>query len=210
MLLSEQIHSIANDVGDITNRAYMVAPSLVQDLQGLQVKMRSLYEAAAEFEPSREEIREVEHILKGYPSKKKRLALAKIQQIKSWMLQADSIFSMSGLSCSPQKERIQGGVILATAERILEAEETLIERVCFSEKIQKWSDEVSIIEVALAGLPVRLRSLIACRYFGNLPVDEVCDRMAISRPTYYRLRDEAFIDFQKAHNNLNGIALEAA
>ena len=161
--------------------------------------MRGLYEAVLEIEPSREDLQKAERILREYPRKKRRLALAMAEQVKAWNKQAEGIGMMGGPSCPSQEERVQGGVAVAVAQKILEAEEALYERIRFTGKVQEWSDEVRIIEVALAGLPVRLRSLIACRYFGNLPVDEVCDRLSISRPTYYRCRDDALMDFLEAY-----------
>ena len=199
MLVSEQIVTLSGHVSEITNKAYSCAPMLVSDLQALSGDLCGLYEQVLEIEPSREDLQQAERILREYPRKKRRLALAMAEQIKLWMQQADGVDSMGGPSCPSQGERVDGGTAVATAQRILEAEEALYERIRFTDKVQEWSDEVRIIEVALAGLPVRLRSLIACRYFGNLPVDEVCDRLMISRPTYYRCRDDALVDFLEAY-----------
>lgn len=202
MLVSEQVLTLSNKVGVLTNKAYAMAPMLVSDLQALSGDLRGLYEAVLEIEPSREDLQKAERILREYPRKKRRLALAMAEQIKAWMQQADGVSSMGGPSCPAQGERVDGGVVIATAQKILEAEEALYERIRFTDKVQEWSDEVRIIEVALAGLPVRLRSLIACRYFGGLPIDEVCDRVMISRAHYYRLRDEALLSFADTHNML--------
>lgn len=201
MLVSEQILTLSGRVSEITNKAYATAPMLVSDLTGLSSDLRGLYEAVLEIEPSREDLQQAERILREYPRKKRRLALAMAEQIKAWLKQADGVDSMGGPSCPSQGERVDGGTAIATAQRILEAEEALYERIRFTDKVQEWSDEVRIIEVALAGLPVRLRSLIACRYFGNLPVDEVCDRLSISRPHYYRLRDDALLGFQTVYSD---------
>jgi hypothetical protein len=202
MLVSEAVLCLSNKVGVLTNKAYQMAPMLVSDLQSLTGDLRGLYEAVLEIEPSREDLQQAERILREYPRKKRRLALAMAEQVKAWTKQAEGVSSMGGPSCPAQGERVQGGVALSTAQKILEAEEALYERIRFTDKVQAWSDEVRIVEVALAGLPVRLRSLIACRYFGNLPVDEVCDRIAISRPHYYRLRDDALLDFQRTYEIL--------
>jgi hypothetical protein len=202
VLVSEQIVTLSGRVSEITNKAYATAPMLVSDLQGLSSDLRGLYEAVLEIEPSREELRNAERILREYPKKKRRLALAMLAQVRLWNKQADGVSAMGGPSCPSQEERVQGGVAVAVAQKILEAEEALYERIRFTDKVQEWSDEVRIIEVALAGLPVRLRSLIACRYFGGLPIDEVCDRVMISRAHYYRLRDEALISFADTHNIL--------
>ena len=202
MLVSEQILTLSGRVSEITNKAYSCAPMLVSDLQGLSSDLRGLYEAVLEIEPSREDLQKAERILREYPRKKRRLALAMAEQVKAWMKQANGVSSMGGPSCPAQGERVDGGVVIATAQKILEAEEALYERIRFTGTVQEWSDEVRIIEVALAGLPVRLRSLIACRYFGGLPIDEVCDRVMISRAHYYRLRDEALISFADTHNIL--------
>ena len=202
MLVSEQILTLSGRVSEITNKAYATAPMLVSDLQALSGDLRGLYDAVLEIEPSREDLQKAERILREYPRKKRRLALAMAEQVKAWMKQANGVASMGGPSCPSQEERVQGGVVIATAQKILEAEEALYERIRFTDKVQEWSDEVRIIEVALAGLPVRLRSLIACRYFGGLPIDEVCDRVMISRAHYYRLRDEALLSFADTHNML--------
>ena len=202
MLVSEQVLTLSNKVGVLTNKAYSCAPALVSDLQGLSTDLRGLYEQVLEIEPSREDLQRAERILKDYPRKKRRLALAMVEQKQKWILQADGIDSMGGPSCPSQGERVDGGVALAVAQKILEAEEALYERIRYSDKVQEWSDEVRIIEVALAGLPVRLRSLVACRYFGGLPIDEVCDRVMVSKTHYYRLRDEALANFADAHNML--------
>ena len=202
MLVSEQVLTLSNRVGVLTNKAYQCAPMLVSDLQALTGDLRGLYEAVLEIEPSREDLQKAERILREYPRKKRRLALAMAEQVKAWMKQANGVSSMGGPSCPAQGERVDGGVVIATAQKILEAEEALYERIRFTGTVQEWSDEVRIIEVALAGLPVRLRSLIACRYFGGLPIDEVCDRVMISRAHYYRLRDEALISFADTHNIL--------
>jgi len=202
VLVSEQVLTLSNRVGVLTNKAYQCAPMLVSDLQALTGDLRGLYEAVLEIEPSREDLQKAERILREYPRKKRRLALAMAEQVKAWMKQANGVSSMGGPSCPAQGERVDGGVVIATAQKILEAEEALYERIRFTGTVQEWSDEVRIIEVALAGLPVRLRSLIACRYFGGLPIDEVCDRVMISRAHYYRLRDEALISFADTHNIL--------
>lgn len=200
MLVSEQVLTLSNKVCVLTNKAYVEAPALVSDLMALSGDLRGLYEAVLEIEPSREDLQKAERILREYPRMKRRLALAMAEQVKAWNKQAEWIRMMGGPSCPSQGERVDGGVALAVAQKILEAEEALYERIRFSDKVQKWSDEVRIIEVALAGLPVRLRSLIACRYFGGLPIDEVCDRVMVSKTHYYRLRDEALASFAEAHN----------
>jgi len=210
VLVSEQVLTLSNKVGVLANRAYAIAPELAADLQGVLAGLRGLYEAVSEIEPSREDLQRAERILKDYPRKKRRLALAMVEQKQKWILQADGIDSMGGPSCPSQGERVDGGVALAVAQKILEAEEALYERIRFSDKVQKWSDDVRIIEVAMAGLPVRLRSLIACRYFGNLPVDEVCDRLMISRPHYYRLRDDALLDFISVHDDFHALECDQA
>jgi len=202
VLVSEQILTLSGRVSEITNKAYSCAPMLVSDLQGLSSDLRGLYEAVLEIEPSRGDLQQAERILREYPRKKRRLALAMAEQVKAWMKQANGVASMGGPSCPAQGERVDGGVVIATAQKILEAEEALYERIRFTDKVQEWSDEVRIIEVALGGLPVRLRSLTACRYFGALPIDAVCDRVMISRAHYYRLRDEALLSFADTHNML--------
>lgn len=196
MLVSEQVLTLSNQVGVLTNKAYGCAPMLVADLQGLTVSLRGLYEAVLEIEPSREDLLRAEQILRDYPRKKRRLALAMAEQVDEWIQRAEAIDSATGTSSPAQGERIQGGTTIAVAQKILEQEEALLERIRFSDKIQNWYEEIKKVEVAFCGLPRRLRELIACRYFGGLPIDDVCDKLAISRATFYRMRDEALGDFQ--------------
>lgn len=196
MLVSEQVLTLSNQVGVLTNRAYVEAPMLVSDLQGLAVDLRGLYEAVLEIEPSREDLRRAEVILREYPRKKRRLALAMAEQVDGWIQRAEAIDSATGISSPSQGERVQGGTTVAVAHKILEQEETLLEGIRFSDRIQNWYEEIKKVEVALCGVPQRLRELIACRYFGGLPIDDVCEKLAISRATFYRMRDEALLDFQ--------------
>jgi len=204
VLVSEAVLTLSNKVGVLTNKAYSVAPMLVSDLQSVSGDLRGLYEAVLEIEPSREDLKRAERVLRDYPRKKRRLALTLTECRTTWKKQAESLMAQTGVASPSQEERVQGGAVVAVAQRIIEQEEALLERIRYSDKILEWHDDVTRIELALGGLPQRLRSLIACRYWGNLPVDEVCDKLAISRPTYYRVRDDALIDFGMAYSCICG------
>lgn len=66
MLVSEQVLTLSDQVGVLANRAYAIAPELAADLHALAGDLRGLYEQVLEIEPSREDLRWAEHVLRDY------------------------------------------------------------------------------------------------------------------------------------------------
>jgi hypothetical protein len=91
VLVSEQILTLSGRVSEITNKAYITAPMLVSDLQGLSTDLRGLYEAVLEIEPSRGELREVERRLR------RELRAFSLGRLR-W-LEAEMVYTKARLEC---------------------------------------------------------------------------------------------------------------
>lgn len=183
MLVSEQVLTLSNQVGVLTNKAYGCAPMLVSDLQGLSGDLRGLYEAVLEIEPSREDVRAVEARLYRYPALVAMLTKGKPE----WW---DKAFWIDNPSHNPPDDvRIQGGASVALAQRIAEARDDLERDV--EAQIYDALQEVDIIKDALERLPRKLEQLIRLRYFNGKCWYDIAEELECVRSHCFRLRDEA-------------------
>lgn len=189
MLVSEQVLTLSNKVGVLTNKAYSCAPALVSDLQGLSTDLRGLYEAVLEIEPSREDLRVIEDRLDAYPSKLKRFR----EGLPDWWRKAWKIDHPANNPCM---DRVQGGVQEFLAEKLAEERDGLEREV--EETINALRGEVAQMEKALAQLPSRLYRLVELRYFEGLPWIDVAVELEYSREWVRTLRDEALLILAKA------------
>lgn len=193
MLVSEQVLTLSNRVGVLTNRAYVEAPALVSDLQGLSGDLRGLYEAVLEIEPSREDIRAVEARLYRYPALVAILSKGKPE----WW---DKAFWIDNPSHNPRDDvRVQGGASVALAQKIAEARDEL-ER-CVDDAIIEAKTEVANIEQALDQLPRKMEQVIRLRYFEGMCWYDIVEELEIGRTWATKLRDDAIMQLSRGLKN---------
>ena len=182
MLVSEQVLTLSNKVGVLTNKAYSCAPALVSDLQGLSTDLRGLYEAVLEIEPSREDLRAVEERLRRYPSLVATIAEGRPEW---WRI----AWEIDHPTSDPCAERVQGGASVALAQRIAEAKDQLDRQV--GQALEDAMTEVMAIDSALDRLPRRMRRLLEMRYFDGACWYEIAEEIGVTRQWAIELRDEA-------------------
>lgn len=182
MLCSEQVLTLSNRVGVLTNRAYVEAPMLVSDLQALTGDLRGLYEAVLEIEPSREDVRAVEERLRRYPSLVATIAEGRPEW---WRI----AWEIDHPTSDPCAERVQGGTSVALAQRIAEAKDQLDRQV--GQALEDAMTEVMAIDSALDRLPRRMRRLLEMRYFDGACWYEIAEEIGVTRQWAIELRDEA-------------------
>jgi len=189
VLVSEQVLTLSNKVGVLTNKAYSCAPALVSDLQGLSTDLRGLYEAVLEIEPSREDIRAVEARLYRYPS---QVAMLKKGKPEWWRI----AWECDHPSSNPCEERVQGGSSVALAQKITETRDELEREV--DQQLQEARDNVADIDEGLDKLPVRLRTLLEMRYFNGDNWYDIAEAIGVTRQWAYSLKDEALLMLSRA------------
>lgn len=184
MLVSEQVLTLSNQVGVLTNKAYQCAPMLVSDLQALSGDLRGLYEQVLEIEPSREDVRAVEARLYRYPS---QVDMLKRGTPEWWRV----AWECDHPSHNPCEDRVQGGESIALAQRLAEMRDTLEREI--DQQLQEARDNVADIDEAMDKLPNRLRMLLEMRYFNGDNWYDIAEAIGVTRQWAYSLKDDALL-----------------
>lgn len=93
-------------------------------------------------------------------------------------------------------------------DKIIDKRLSLINKILFEEKkyilsrMKSIQTEVELVRILLMGLDNKSERLIRMRYFNNMPVSEVCEKLYMARSTFYRRHAKIMKHFVDHYNRI--------